>query len=82
MVGSNITCWGMAAEQFNSSRFSWALSPIVCYVANSEDETSQGGTYRPNVSITETSNLSTFLPFGNPNETLLQAAIKLVDGVE
>ncbi len=80
LVGSNLTCWGMAAETFINRNFNWGLSPIVCYVANSENETGQNGRFTPNVAITETSNLATFLPFGNPEETLLNAVIKMIDG--
>ncbi len=82
LVGTNLTCWGMATERFMNPNLSWAVSPVVCYVANSEGETGQNGRFTPNVSITETSDLSTFLPFGDPDETLLNAVIKLIDGVK
>ena len=79
LVGANLSCWGMAAEQYINHDLSWAFSPIVCYVSNSENETGQTGTFKPNLSITETSNLSTFLPFGDPKETILSAVIDLID---
>lgn len=80
LVGASVNCWGMAAEQFVNPYYSWAVSPIVCYVANSENETGQSGSFTPNVTISETSNMATFLPFGNPKETLLNAVIELIDG--
>ena len=79
LVGSNLSCWGMAAQQYINYDLSWSLSPIVCYVSNSENETGQTGTFKPNLSISETKNLSTFLPFGDPKETILSAIIELID---
>ena len=81
LVGTSLTCCGMTTEQFINPTFNWAVNPIVCYVANSEDETGQGGSFTPNVAVSETSNLATFLPFGDPNETLLKAVIDMIDGV-
>lgn len=79
LIGSNLSCWGVAAEQYINENLSWAVSPIVCYVENSEKETGQTGVFKPNVSIAETKDLSTFLPFGNPKETILSTIIDLID---
>ena len=79
LVGSNLSCWGMASQQYINHDLSWTFSPIVCYVSNSENETGQTGTFKPNLSISETKDLSTFLPFGNPKETILSAVIDLID---
>ena len=80
LVGASVSCWGMAAEQYVNPYYSWSVSPIVCYVANSEGETGQSGSFTPTVSIAENSDLANFLPFGNIQETLLKAVIELIDG--
>jgi hypothetical protein len=58
----------------------WEINPVVCSVTNSNSETGAGGTFSPNVSVSETSDMSRYLPLGNPDETLLHAAIQLIDG--
>ncbi len=80
LVGTSINCWGVATEFFDNRNLYWGVSPVVCFVENSENITGQNGSFKPNVSITETSNLSTFLPFGNPQETLLNEVINMIDG--
>ena len=82
MVGSTLKCWGFATERFTSPRFTWAVNPVVCSVENSNGDTGENGTFSPNVTATETSNLANFLPFGNPKETLLNAVITLIDGTD
>ena len=80
LVGSSVACRGFATERFISPQFPWAVNPVVCSVANSEGETGENGTFAPNKTVSETSNLAKFLPFGDPNEALLSAVITLIDG--
>jgi hypothetical protein len=80
LVGSSVTCWGVATERIVSEELRWAIKPVVCTVTNNNDETGSGGSYTPNVSVSETSDYSRYLPLGNPNEALLLAAMQLIDG--
>jgi hypothetical protein len=70
----------VATERIVSEELRWAIKPVVCTVTNNNDETSSGGSYTPNVSVSETSDYSRYLPLGNPNEALLLAAMQLIDG--
>jgi hypothetical protein len=50
-------------------------------VSNSDGVTGAGGSFTPNVSLSETSDLSRYLPLGNPEEALLHAVIQLIDSI-
>ncbi len=80
LIGSSVKCWGFATEHFADPRFTWAVNPVVCSVANSAGSTGEAGTFTPNVIVNETSNLANFLPFGNPKEALLSTVIGIIDG--
>jgi hypothetical protein len=80
LIGSSVTCWGVATERIYSEDLQWEINPVVCSVTNSNGETGAGGTFSPNVSVSETSDMSRYLPLGNPDEALLHAAIQLIDG--
>jgi hypothetical protein len=81
LVGSSVACWGAATERFISTETNWAVNPIVCTVSNSDGVTGAGGSFTPNVSLSETSDLSRYLPLGNPEEALLHAVIQLIDSI-
>jgi hypothetical protein len=79
LVGTSLTCWGVATELVVSETLQWQLNPVVCYVANSNGETGAGGSFTPNVKMAETDDLTRYLPLGNTDEALLHAVIELVD---
>lgn len=80
LVGGPITCQGVATEAFISPKYPWSLNPVVCTVKNSAGESGRGGTFSPNAAVSETTNRSTFLPFGDPKEALLSVAFGMIDG--
>lgn len=80
LVGSPITCQGVATEAFVSPKYPWSLNPVVCMVKNSLGESGRGGSFTPNAAVSETANRSTFLPLGDPKEALLSVAFGLIDG--
>ena len=79
LVGSSVTNRGVTTERFNYPNNVWALYPVVCEVLNAKEEIGLG-TFTPNKSVNETSDLSKFLPFGDVNEALLSTTIGLIDG--
>lgn len=80
LVGSSITCNGVATEEFTDSRYPWSLNPVVCTVFNSAGESGRGGIAQPTASINETADLTKFLPFGDEKEALLSVTLGLIDG--
>lgn len=80
LVGSSLACHGVATEAFVSPKYPWSLNPVVCLVKNSEGESGRRGSFTPNVTVNETANRKTFLPFGDPKEALLSVALGLIDG--
>lgn len=80
LVGSSIACNGVATEAFISPQHPWSLNPVVCAVKNSAGESGRGGSFTPNAAVNETTDRSTFLPFGDPKEALLSVALGMIDG--
>ena len=80
LVGSNVKCAGVATEKYISPMGNWILNPVTCRVSNLMGEDNAGNSFKANVACSETSDLSTFLPFGNPEETLLKQAIDVIEG--
>lgn len=80
LVGSPITCQGVATEAFISPKYPWSLNPVVCTVKNSAGESGRGGSFTPNATVNETNDRSTFLPFGDPKEALLSVALGIING--
>ncbi|MEG0455739.1 MAG: peptidase S41, partial [Bacteroides sp.] len=80
LVGSNVSCNGVATEGFADPTNTWSLNPVVCTVYNSLQESGRGGSFTATKTISETNNLTKFLPFGNPDEMLLSTTIGLIDG--
>jgi hypothetical protein len=79
LVGTDLSCWGVATERFESADYNWRLNAVVATVANSEGETGANGSFTPNSSVSETKDLSRVLPLGNPEEMLISAAIALIE---
>ena len=80
LVGNSVKCPGVATEEFIYPLGTWALHPVTCYVKNAEGVDNSGNTFKANISASETSDLLHFLPFGNPEETLLQKALSIIEG--
>lgn len=80
LVGSPVSCHGVATEAFVSPKYPWSLNPVVCTVKNSAGESGRGGSFTPNATVIETTDRSTFLPFGDPKEALLSVALGIIDG--
>lgn len=80
LVGSSVSCSGVATESFADPTNTWSLNPVVCTVYNSLQESGRGGSFTATKTISETNNLTKFLPFGNPDEMLLSTTIGLIEG--
>ena len=73
---------GVATESFVNPKYGWSLNPVVCTVYNSAGEAHMGGNFTAKYTIdqTSTTNLVTYLPLGNKEETLFSAALGIIDG--
>lgn len=64
----------------NNYRWKWGLQPIVLRTVNSEGKADYGTKdgFKPDFAVTD--NVIPFLPFGDPNETLLKVALQQIGG--
>lgn len=76
-IGSSTKGQNVATEKFINEEYSWAVNPAVCSVYNSDKETYSS--FLPTYSAS-TTDYQYFLPFGDPNETLLSIAIEVLEG--
>lgn len=78
-IGATTKGQNIATERFVNSDYRWALNPVVCTIYDSEHVTQQGG-FKATYSVSESSDYTKFLPFGDPNELLLSTAIGFLEG--
>ncbi len=77
-IGSSTKGQNVATERFVNEKHLWAVNPAVCTVYNSEGVTYGG--FQPTYSVSTSDDYNTFLPFGDPNEALLNVAIGVLEG--
>ena len=78
-IGSSTKGQNVATERFVNEKHQWSVNPVVCTVYNSEHLTYQGY-FQPTYAVSNASDYSDFLPFGNPEEALLKAALGVLEG--
>lgn len=77
-IGSATKGQNVATEKFTNEEYRWNVHLATCTIYNSEHITY--GSFKPTYAVSETSNYTTFLPFGDPDETLLHIAMGVLDG--
>lgn len=77
-IGSATKGQNVATEQFINEEFQWSVNPVVCTIYNSEHDTYAG--YSPTYSVNASTDYLSFLPFGDPQETLLNVALGVLNG--
>lgn len=77
-IGSATKGQNVATEQFINEEFQWSVNPVVCTIYNSEHDTYSG--YPPTYSVNASTDYLSFLPFGDPQETLLNVALGVLNG--
>lgn len=80
LVGSALPCYGVATEAFINPKYPWSLNPVVCSVFNSDGDTNRNMSLSAAATVSETTDLLQFLPFGDKKEALLSVALGLIDG--
>lgn len=77
-IGSSTKGQNVATEQFVNEEFLWSINPVVCTIYNSEHTTYSG--FKATYSVNASTDYLNFLPFGDPNETLLSVALGFLNG--
>lgn len=80
LIGATTKGENVATETFTTTQFRWVFRPVVCEVFNSKGESDYTSGFAPAYAVNETAELQWFLPFGNPEEALLNVALNLIVG--
>lgn len=84
-IGGSTKGQNVATEQFINEEFLWSVHPVVCTVYNSTHDTYGPISPAADFKISETTidgktNYNEYLPFGDPQERLLNIAIQTLEG--
>ena len=80
VIGGTTKGENVATGTFTNNFYHWTIHPVVCEVYNSKNESNYATGITPDYSINEFTDLRYFLPFGNSEEVLLNAALSLIAG--
>ena len=81
LIGTQTAGEYVATEPFVHPTDRFILNLAVCNVFNVQEKSDYVNGFKPAYEYNEDSYLSTYLPFGNTNETLLSVALKTMSGV-
>lgn len=84
LIGNSSKGQNVATEQFVNEEFRWSVNPVVCTVYNADYESillTPSSDFRVSeTTIDGVTDYSQYLPFGDPNERLLNIAIRTLEG--
>ncbi len=80
IIGMQTEGKNVGSETYTDDAYDWKLHPIVCKLFNSENKSDYEKGFTPDYKLDEATELDQFLEFGNTNELLLNAALRIIDG--
>lgn len=80
LIGSLTEGKNVGSVSFTNEELMITMNPIVCKIYNSMGASDYENGFQADIPIDENSNLSRFLPFGNPDELMLNTALGLING--
>lgn len=83
VIGGTTAGKNVGSTTFASPELMITMSPIVCKIYNAEGESDYQSGFspdRPELNVSETSDMARFLPFGDTSEALLGTALGMIDG--
>ncbi len=81
LIGQTTVGKNVASKTFINKDLQIAINPIVCKIYNSQGTSDYSSGFKADYSLTETSDLKYYLPFGDTNEALLSKALSLITNV-
>lgn len=78
IVGQRTVGKNVGSQSFPNEELMIALNPIVCQIFNSQKKSDYANGFSPDVTINENNYIANFLPFGEPDEALLNATLNLI----
>lgn len=80
VIGEQTTGKNVGSITFTNEALQIEMHPIVCKVYNAKWKSDYYDGFKPDYAVSESSDLSRFLPFGDVNEALLSKAIEVIEG--
>ncbi|KAA6340996.1 putative CtpA-like serine protease [termite gut metagenome] len=82
LIGMQTEGKNVGSTTYKNDEFNWELRPIICKIYNSEDKSDYENGFIPDYTADESldTNINSFLDFGNPDELLLNTALRLING--
>lgn len=83
IIGQTTVGKNVGSNSYANERQMIIMHPIVCEIFNSDDNSDYTSGFTPDYALNENNVLAQFLPFGNPDELLLNKALDIIEnGVE
>lgn len=83
LIGGTTVGKNVGSLTFANPELMITMSPIVCKIYNSEEKSNYEAGFKPKYpefTVSESSNMARFLPFGDPDEMMLGTALGVIDG--
>lgn len=80
LIGSTTEGKNVGSMEFTNEELMIVMNPIVCKIYNSAGSSDYENGFQADVAANENSDLARFLPFGNPDELMLNKALGLIGG--
>lgn len=77
-IGATTVGKNVGSIAFENPDLMITMSPIVCKIYNADMESEYAGGLKADYSIDEHNYMNNFLPFGDPNEALLNTALQVI----
>ena len=82
VIGATTEGKNVGSVAFTNEELMITMSPIVCKIYNSAGESDYENGFPADVRVDENSDVARFLPFGNPDELMLNTALGLINGTQ
>lgn len=79
VIGATTEGKNVGSTKFTNPELMISMSPIVCKIYNVEGKSDYEKGLKPDLEVHENKDLARFLPFGDPNEQMLHAALEMID---
>lgn len=80
LIGGVTEGKNVGSVTFANPELMLSMSPIVCKIYNAQGESDYEQGFQPDIPLDENGDLARFLPFGNPDELMLNTALGLIGG--
>lgn len=80
LIGATTEGKNVGSISFTNEELQVEMHPIVCKIYNSMQKSDYESGFAPDIEVSESSDLTRFLPFGDENELMLNTALNVING--